>query len=329
MAFRRFCPNCASLTLLIFFVATAAAITNNNNKTNNADRNYLHSAYLDDNETVLFKWRVAATRAGEQQIMLYLDAEISAPTLGYIGWGISTNGGMVGADILLMWVDDATGTSHMQDRYADAFAEPKLDDDQSSILDFEGHQNATHTTFKFRRDVNAGCSDPKHDLSIPQSTAHIIYALGPRDVDLSSSPAHPGGHAEYHGRYNRGSKTLYIREDSNGQFESDRAAALAETTEIIEIRSADITVPVQETFYQCSMEPLPEISNELHVIGFEPSVENNKTNLVHHFITYLCNRGFVPKEKQFNCYNAQTDSGESRSLKGVEQCLGSKSTFYS
>lgn len=220
------------------FVVGIAAATKQQTFTDD-NRHYPHGAYLDESETVLFKWRVAATRAGEQQIMPYLDAEISAPILGYIGWGISPNGGMPGADILLMWVDDATGTAHIQDRYADAFAEPKLDDDQSSILDFEGYQNATHTTFRFRRELDAGCTDSKHDLSIPPSAAHIIFALGERDVEASAD-AYPGGHAAYHGRLGRGSRALYIREDSKGQFESDRTAALAETTEIIEIRSADV-----------------------------------------------------------------------------------------
>lgn len=43
----------------------------------------------------------------------YILFQLEAPTLGYVGLGFSQSGGMPGADIIVAWVDDATGRPHL------------------------------------------------------------------------------------------------------------------------------------------------------------------------------------------------------------------------
>lgn len=54
---------------------------------------------------------------------------VEAPTTGWTGIGISPSGSMLGADIMLGWMDPLGGV-HFQDRMALAYAMPPIDASQ-------------------------------------------------------------------------------------------------------------------------------------------------------------------------------------------------------
>ena len=137
---------------------------------------YAHNEYLDANRTVMFRWSIGNSRDyapdTSKNTSDVLVGELTAPTHGYIAWGISPNGGLPGANMLVMWVDSATGVVHVQDRYATAFIEPLVVEDSKAVLSYSGYENATHTVIEFVRWLGAGC-DNVHDVSIAVS----IYIL--------------------------------------------------------------------------------------------------------------------------------------------------------
>lgn len=61
---------------------------------------WTHTEVLDDVGDIILRWQPR-----HQEIAF----KVEARTKGYVGIGFSPNGGMKGADIVVGWVDDATG----------------------------------------------------------------------------------------------------------------------------------------------------------------------------------------------------------------------------
>ncbi|XP_078689271.1 DBH-like monooxygenase protein 1 homolog [Branchiostoma floridae x Branchiostoma belcheri] len=77
-----------------------------------------------------------------------IELEAQVQTTGWVGLGLSPNGGMAGSDIVIGWVAD--GTAHLTDRYADGNAQPIVDESQDWEL-VSGYENGTHTVLRFNR----------------------------------------------------------------------------------------------------------------------------------------------------------------------------------
>lgn len=67
------------------------------------------------------------------------------------------------------------------------------------------------------------------------SAIRVIFAYGNEDPDAN-------GHIKYHGTENRGSQSLYLIDDVNGDFERDKAAAQAQTTEVLTYTASNVSV---------------------------------------------------------------------------------------
>jgi hypothetical protein len=70
--------------------------------------NYTHSRIVDDDEPSLYQiyWKLVEN---DESIQF----EVHCKTLGWVGFGISPNGGMPGSDIALGWVD-IKGKAHLR-----------------------------------------------------------------------------------------------------------------------------------------------------------------------------------------------------------------------
>ena len=64
-----------------------------------------HQLWLDPNERYSIKWDINS----DNQSITFL-CEVRAR--GWIGFGISPNGGMAGSDLVIGWVDDSTGITY-------------------------------------------------------------------------------------------------------------------------------------------------------------------------------------------------------------------------
>ena len=65
---------------------------------------YPYNATLDNDGSYTLYWKHNATS---------ITFEVHARTAGYVGFGISPNGGMAGADIVLGWVKNGESTFHV------------------------------------------------------------------------------------------------------------------------------------------------------------------------------------------------------------------------
>lgn len=223
-----------AMKLLLCWAADPS--TNSNPLLKNA--NFKHSAYLDNDQRVLLRWSAVSSIVDQQTPDVFV-AEITAPAKGYVGFGISSAGGMINADILLMWVDDKTGQATLQNRFSAANGEPKIDSDQSTTLAFEGSQNDTHTTFRFARLVNASCISEK-DHSIEPFAMRVIFAYSDDDPTPAAE-----FRAKYHGPVKRGTKTLYLLDDPDGSYERDKQAAFRDTTKTWEFKANKVNFRLQ------------------------------------------------------------------------------------
>ncbi|OXA39575.1 DBH-like monooxygenase protein 2 homolog [Folsomia candida] len=124
-----------------------------------------------------------------------LSVKITAETLGWIGWGISPRGTMMGSDMVMGGFNGATGEAYIGDRYASHPGLPELDREQNVEL-VSASENATHTVLEFTRAVDTG--DIDQDLTVENEVQFIVWAIGDTD-DLV-----------YHGVGSRGSIQLNL-----------------------------------------------------------------------------------------------------------------------
>lgn len=85
------------VTLVIIFLACNLSNTTSKFIENSINQQYLGEEYLDTEEKYFLKWRIES----EEETIYF---EITAQTTGFVGFGISPNGGMTGADILIAGV---------------------------------------------------------------------------------------------------------------------------------------------------------------------------------------------------------------------------------
>jgi hypothetical protein len=118
--------------------------------------------------------------------------------VGWVGLGISANGGMRGADIALL-IQDNAGKLVVQDRWANATARPFMDSIQSKrLIDAETKQADGVTYFVFTRRWGACDAEdfpivrqiPKiHSRARPISNLdrHFFFSFSNRKLELSGS----------------------------------------------------------------------------------------------------------------------------------------------
>ncbi|ROT85645.1 dopamine beta hydroxylase [Penaeus vannamei] len=187
--------------------------------------------------------------------------EIHARTLGWLGFGFSSSGGMRGSDILIAWVKD--GEAFAQDRYGVGNRVPVLDDHPDWEL-LGGRENGTHTTIVVKRAINT-CDE--QDFRLTNETVRFIYAY-----DSDDPPE--DGDIYYHGprRGNRFALVLL-------PFHHKEPTPDIQTWEI----SQRVPLPNGvDTFYWCHIEKFSMIYGENsrahlhHTLGFECNVPDGR-----------------------------------------------------
>jgi hypothetical protein len=78
-------------------------------------------------------------------------AEVHVKTSGWVGFGLSPNGGMGNADIYIGWID-SNGRANFTDRWATGKSTPVIDPNQDVTLNYFGQKNG-YTIFKFTRKI--------------------------------------------------------------------------------------------------------------------------------------------------------------------------------
>ncbi|XP_035207206.1 DBH-like monooxygenase protein 1 homolog, partial [Stegodyphus dumicola] len=101
----------------------------------------VHTTVLDPDGKYHISWELLRE---EQEIVFHLEVQ----THGYVGLGLSPNGGMNGSDIVTGWIKD--GKIYFQDRHGTGNRLPPVDRTQDWHV-LSGNENDTHTSLVFRR----------------------------------------------------------------------------------------------------------------------------------------------------------------------------------
>ncbi|GAU95213.1 hypothetical protein RvY_06869 [Ramazzottius varieornatus] len=228
----------------------------------------------------------------------HIDFEITAKTLGWLAIGVSPNGGMNAADVLLAWVDDRTGKPTVQDRwliapspYSSRTVNLSLDASQDWVL-VAGAQSATHTTIRAIRKL-VTCDS--QDRPFTTDTVRLIFSMNPQDpASPTSIPKH-----SY-----RGTRSLLMLSESylanSVAIDSDAGPE----TSTLDLLADNVPISTEtRTMYYCSLIKLPTFAQKYHVVTTRPVVSPSNEGVVHHVVAYMCNDKIDDDfpEKAFDC----------------------------
>jgi len=216
----------------------------------------------------------------------HITFEVIVKTTGYVGLGISDNGRMYPADVVLGWVKD--GKVQVSDRHTVARSPPMTDLSQDWHL-VSGEETGGYTRICVARLIDTCDVD---DKTIKEGTTRVIYAYGSSD-DVT-----------YHGGESRGSRSLLLLDPPTQDKKPD---TMPDDVITYDFLNYNFSVPAQDTYYRCTMWQMPDLGSKHHVIRFSPVIQAGHEKLVHHMILYYCASplpaAYVGSEHQ--CYQHQ------------------------
>ncbi|XP_054152477.1 DBH-like monooxygenase protein 2 homolog [Oppia nitens] len=257
---------------------------------------WTHNIWLDPYEKYSLKWTVNADNQS-------IDFLCEVRTTGWIGLGLSPNGGMKSSDIIIAWIDDNTGITHFHDRFASGESVPQIDESQDWYL-ISSKQNSTHTVIHFQRPLIT--CDHNNDRDITRDTTRLIYAYSDSDPQSDTD-------LKMHSSHQRGSKSVLLLTDPSTQKYEPMVHELnnrnIQNPLIINVKN--ITIDKKETTYWCKIVKFSTIDG--HVIKFKPYITSGNEPFVHHMSIYTC---FHPNPTLLDKFidNEGSDCTDSKSM---------------
>eukprot|EP00058_Branchiostoma_floridae_P026472 XP_002611963.1 hypothetical protein BRAFLDRAFT_91848 [Branchiostoma floridae] len=197
-----------------------------------------------------------------------------------VSLGLSPNGGMPGSDIVIGWVKD--GQAYLTDRYADEKALPPEDESQDWEL-LSGYENDTHTVLRFKRKLQT-CD--VRDRVINKDTMRVLWAWHDQDPDDVTGPA-------YH-RLNRGVRSTVLLKNN------EETESLPNNILSYDVLMTNAIIPSRRTTYWCKLVDMPRLQAKHHVFKVQPVITPGNAGMVHHMLVYKChanpNRTVAPAD---------------------------------
>jgi hypothetical protein len=201
---------------------------------------------------------------------------VAARATGWVGFGLSENGGMQGADVVLF---RAAEPDKLSDSYILEERVPVKDDCQNWSL-LNSKVEGDFLIFEATRLLNTG--DPQdrvimNDAAFAIAPSRIIAAWG-------DTPA-----VSYHGKNRaRGAIRWFGDKDEQAVFD---AAMKSGSEGSFELRALDYPIKAQETEYvdfcfsreDILAQGVPDVE-KLSIVGFEAIISDDAKAMVHHFI---------------------------------------------
>eukprot|EP01084_Bolivina_argentea_P251686 422211_1 len=210
-----------------------------------------------------------------------LEIGLEVESTGWIGFGISDDTSMFGADIIMGWIDD-DDTPYLQRRHVSlnqrnpVFDENLIDDLIAS------NQEDGITRFHFKRELFP-CADEEDPFvkQIRIGTTFIIFAYNNAnpicvDDDVVCSPLP-------HAMNSMGSQSINF-------FSGESSVVkMPDTYDSFDFLMNNYSVPATDTTYHCKFIEIPqEITNKSHLIRIDPIIEQGNEAAVHHIVLFWC-----------------------------------------
>ncbi|XP_033726627.1 DBH-like monooxygenase protein 1 [Pecten maximus] len=202
----------------------------------------------------------------------HITFETHVNTHGYIGLGISPNGKMFPADVIVGGVKD--GQTYFKDYHTTQHAPPIVDQSQDWFL-IAGKETASGTVLTFVRKLNT--CDSADDMVITSDTTRIIFSYHPDDV---------AGSIPYHGATRRGTKSVMLLSSS---LTADDVNMPSDAV-TFDFLQKSYHVPNDTTVYSCQTFTLPPLASKHHMIKYEPIITPGNELVVHHMVVFHCNQ---------------------------------------
>ncbi|XP_044233435.1 DBH-like monooxygenase protein 2 homolog [Thunnus albacares] len=208
--------------------------------------------YLDNDHLVCLKW-------GFDKLQGNITFKLVVNTTGWVGFGLSPNGGMKGSDIVM----GGLGPSgpYFTDRYATGDSMPVVDKEQSYTL-LSLTESDGQTIMTFWRSIQS-CDD--QDFHITAKPIKLIYAYGTTDE------------IAYH-RARRGTKEVNLL--------NYKSKTTLPSLNYITATVENVTIPPFHTYYHCKVMKFPYLNKKHHIYQIEPVIDN--PDIVHHMLLYSC-----------------------------------------
>ncbi|XP_040920021.1 DBH-like monooxygenase protein 2 homolog isoform X2 [Toxotes jaculatrix] len=208
--------------------------------------------YLDQDNLVCLKW-------GFDDLQGSITFMLAVNTTGWVGFGLSPNGGMKGSDIVIGGLGPSG--SYFTDRYATGNSMPVVDTQQSYTL-LSMNEREGQTIMTFQRSIQT-CDD--QDFYITAQSIKLIYAYGTTDE------------ITYHGA-RRGTKEINLL--------NYKSRTTIPNSDYLSATVDNITVPPIHTYYHCKVMNFPNLSTKHHIYQIQPVIEHH--DIVHHMLLYSC-----------------------------------------
>lgn len=239
------------------------------------DNPYRHRETLDHGGKYQLEWEVDQTKSK-------VTFNVTVRTRGWVGFGLSDNGKMSGADIIIAGVVTSQGKPYFADFHAVGNQQPDLDRRQDWKF-LSGSENGTHTMLSFSRALDT--CDPQ-DYPITADKISLIWAFGEKDRE----------HGYYHYQ-NRGEFQIYlIHPDYAPQIITDEVTdtplVIGEKNKELEVWTIrnPVRLPARDTSYWCTMHKAPVLRSKHHMVGFQVRLDTPEgVRHVHHVLIHKCN----------------------------------------
>ncbi|XP_041832716.1 DBH-like monooxygenase protein 2 homolog [Melanotaenia boesemani] len=208
--------------------------------------------YLDPDRLVYLMW-------GFDNVQGNIKFQLAVNSTGWVGFGLSPNGGMKGSDIVIGGLGPSG--SYFTDLHSTGNSMPLVDEEQSYTL-LSMTENDGQTIMTFQRPIEA-CDEK--DFHITAQPIKLIYAYGTTD-DI-----------KYHGA-RRGTKEVNLL--------NYMPRTTPPNVKSISVKVNNITLPPNMTYYHCKVMNFPNLNTKHHIYQIEPEIEH--VDVVHHMLLYRC-----------------------------------------
>ncbi|KAH3799813.1 DBH-like monooxygenase protein 1 isoform X1 [Dreissena polymorpha] len=246
---------------------------------------YPYVTDMDHEGAYVLRWGLNAT---------HIWFEVQVKTLGYVGFGISRDGRMVPADVIIGWV--AGNQVHFQDYHTERYEAPTVDSSQDWLVDY-GYEEAGWTVLGFTRALDT--CDTLGDFKITRDTQRLIYAYHTEDPDVTS-PNPLIRHTV------RGRKSVSLMTTSHPPAE------LPIDSSVIDFTNDNFSIPVANTStYNCRLFDLSDVNVKYHIIKMSPVFSPGMEQYVDHMVLYRCRiadpASLLVNGASFNCFSDAPD----------------------
>ncbi|XP_033098160.1 DBH-like monooxygenase protein 2, partial [Anneissia japonica] len=221
---------------------------------------FQHNAMLDLQENVQLLWSVDGDT---------ITFEVRANTTGYIKIGLSPDGEMNGADVMVGWVKD--GKPYISDRHG--VRNQPVKDTHADYELLYGSETDGLTVLGYRRKLLT--CDPD-DWDITTDTVKVMWAYDPEDPESTTATINEPDQS--------GVRSIIFV----GIMSSD-LKSVPDNVQTLDILADEVLVPSNKpTTYWCSHVALPVFQDRQHVIRIDPILQKENEGLVYTFSLMVC-----------------------------------------